>query len=133
MCSTRLAALCNAAKINSDTGDILAAVAPRVYNPFYGKRHTRHQNPRILVVVRHLFHSRRARCAQVQRLPPAPHLREAAVGVFDDEIARLAEEFGDGQKARLLVKKDHSLVRFYIPPKGIGAAIRESATHVGER
>jgi len=53
--------------------------------------------------------------------------------VFDDEIARLAEEFGDEQKARSLVKKDHSLVRFYIPPKGTWAAIRESATRVGER
>jgi type I restriction enzyme M protein len=53
--------------------------------------------------------------------------------VFDDEIARLTEEFGDEKTARALVKKDHSLVRFYIPPKGMWAEIRQSAANVGER
>ena len=53
--------------------------------------------------------------------------------VFDDEIARLTEEFGDEKTARALVKKDHSLVRFYIPPKGTWAEIRQSAANVGER
>ncbi len=53
--------------------------------------------------------------------------------VFDDEMARLAEEFGDEKTARALVKKDHSLVRFYIPPKGTWSEMRASATHVGER
>jgi type I restriction enzyme M protein len=53
--------------------------------------------------------------------------------VFDDEMARLAEEFGDEKTARALVKKDHSLVRFYIPPKGHWSEIRASATQVGER
>lgn len=53
--------------------------------------------------------------------------------VFDDEIARLTEEFGSEKTARSLVKKDHSLVRFYIPPAGAWAAVRESATAVGQR
>jgi type I restriction enzyme M protein len=53
--------------------------------------------------------------------------------VFDDEMARLAEEFGDEKTARALVKKDHSLVRFYIQPKGTWSEMRASATHVGER
>ena len=53
--------------------------------------------------------------------------------VFDDEIARLTEEFGDEKTARTLIKKDHSLVRFYIPPKGTWAEIRQSAANVGER
>ncbi len=53
--------------------------------------------------------------------------------VFDDEMARLAEEFGDEQTARSLVKKDHSLVRFYVPPKGTWSEIRASATNVGQR
>ncbi|MBI3760251.1 MAG: SAM-dependent DNA methyltransferase [Chloroflexi bacterium] len=53
--------------------------------------------------------------------------------VFDDEIARLTEAFGDEKTARALVKKDHSLVRFYIPPKGTWSEIRQSATKVGER
>ena len=34
--------------------------------------------------------------------------------VCDDEMARLAEESGIEKAARALVKKDHSLVRFYI-------------------
>jgi len=53
--------------------------------------------------------------------------------VFDDEVARLAEEFGDEKTARALVKKDHALVRFYIPPKGRWSEIRQSAANVGER
>jgi len=53
--------------------------------------------------------------------------------VFDDEMTRLAEEFADEKTARALVKKDHSLVCFYIPPKGTWSEIRASATQVGER
>lgn len=35
--------------------------------------------------------------------------------VFDDEVARLAEEYGDEKTAREILESDHSLVRFYIP------------------
>lgn len=35
--------------------------------------------------------------------------------VFDDEIARLTEEYGDEKTAREIVEADHSLVRFFIP------------------
>ena len=35
--------------------------------------------------------------------------------VFEDEIKRLSEEFGDGKTALEIVSKDHSLVRFFIP------------------
>ncbi len=37
--------------------------------------------------------------------------------VFDDEIARLAEQFGDKEIALEVLEADHSLVRFYIPPE----------------
>ncbi|MBX9600046.1 MAG: N-6 DNA methylase [Bryobacteraceae bacterium] len=37
--------------------------------------------------------------------------------VFEDEIARLAEEFGDAETARTVLEADPSLVRFYIPPE----------------
>ncbi|MFJ3081773.1 N-6 DNA methylase [Streptomyces halstedii] len=37
--------------------------------------------------------------------------------VFDDEIARLAEEFGDPAVALEIAESDHSLLRFYIPPE----------------
>lgn len=35
--------------------------------------------------------------------------------VFDDEIRRLSEQFGDGQIALEVLEADHSLVRFYLP------------------
>ena len=37
--------------------------------------------------------------------------------VFDDEIARLAEEYGDEGIARELAESDHELLRFYLPPE----------------
>lgn len=37
--------------------------------------------------------------------------------VFDDEIARLAEEFGDAEVALEIAESDHSLLRFYLPPE----------------
>ncbi|WP_040837372.1 N-6 DNA methylase [Nocardia brevicatena] len=35
--------------------------------------------------------------------------------VFDDEIGRLAEEFGDQEIALAIAESDHSLLRFYLP------------------
>ncbi len=35
--------------------------------------------------------------------------------VFEDEMARLVEQFGDEATARAILEKDHSLVRFYLP------------------
>ncbi|RIT48795.1 N-6 DNA methylase [Mycobacteroides abscessus] len=37
--------------------------------------------------------------------------------VFDDEIERLAEEFGDKDVALEIAESDHSLLRFYLPPE----------------
>jgi len=37
--------------------------------------------------------------------------------VFDDEIARLAEEYGDRETALEIAESDHSLLRFYLPPE----------------
>lgn len=37
--------------------------------------------------------------------------------VFEDEVARLAEIYGDEETARAVLEADHSLVRFYIPPE----------------
>jgi type I restriction enzyme M protein len=36
--------------------------------------------------------------------------------VFDDEIDRLAEEYGDGATALEIAEQDHALLRFYLPP-----------------
>ena len=37
--------------------------------------------------------------------------------VFDDEIARLAEEYGDRAIAAEIAESDHDLLRFYLPPE----------------
>jgi type I restriction enzyme M protein len=43
--------------------------------------------------------------------------------VFDDEIDRLAEEYGDRGMALEIAETDHSLLRFYLPPEARWAAI----------
>ncbi|MDQ1094207.1 type I restriction enzyme M protein [Xanthomonas sacchari] len=37
--------------------------------------------------------------------------------VFDDEITRLAEDYGDRATALEIAESDHSLLRFYLPPE----------------
>lgn len=37
--------------------------------------------------------------------------------VFDDEVQRLIETYGDKDTALAILEEDHSLVRFYIPPE----------------
>lgn len=37
--------------------------------------------------------------------------------VFDDEITRLAEEYGDRETALEIAEGDHSLLRFYLSPE----------------
>lgn len=37
--------------------------------------------------------------------------------VFDDEIERLAEEYGDRKIAQRIAEEDHKLLRFYLPPE----------------
>jgi type I restriction enzyme M protein len=44
--------------------------------------------------------------------------------VFDDEIHRLADEFGDKAIALETAESDHSLIRFYIPPEARWSVIR---------
>jgi len=43
--------------------------------------------------------------------------------VFDDEIERLAEEYGDGDTALEIAEGDHDLLRFYLPPEARWAVI----------
>ena len=43
--------------------------------------------------------------------------------VFDDEIARLAEEYGDRATALEIAESDHSLMRFYMPREARWAVI----------
>ena len=43
--------------------------------------------------------------------------------VFDDEVARLADEYGDRTTALEIAESDHSLLRFYLPPEARWAVI----------
>ena len=43
--------------------------------------------------------------------------------VFDDEIGRLAEEYGDRVTALEIAESDHKLLRFYLPPEARWAVI----------
>jgi len=43
--------------------------------------------------------------------------------VFDDEINRLAEDYGDRKTALEIAESDHSLLRFYLPPETRWGAI----------
>ena len=43
--------------------------------------------------------------------------------VFDDEIGRLAEEYGDRTTALEIAESDHELLRFYLPPEARWAVI----------
>ena len=52
--------------------------------------------------------------------------------VFDDEVARRADELGDERKAQALVEADHTVVRFYIPETARWSAISKQTTGLGE-
>jgi type I restriction enzyme M protein len=43
--------------------------------------------------------------------------------VFDDEVKRLAETYGDEETAMSVLEADHSIVRFYLPPESRWAVI----------
>ena len=43
--------------------------------------------------------------------------------VFDDEIDRLADEYGDRAVAREIAENDHELLRFYLPPEARWGAV----------
>jgi type I restriction enzyme M protein len=43
--------------------------------------------------------------------------------VFDDEIRRLADDYGDRETALEIAEADHSLLRFYMPPEARWSAI----------
>ena len=49
--------------------------------------------------------------------------------VFDDEIGRLAEEYGDRETALEIAESDHSLLRFYLPPEARWGVISGRETY----
>ncbi len=49
--------------------------------------------------------------------------------VFDDEIDRLAEEFGDRTIAQEIAESDHGLLRFYLPPEARWSVVSGREAH----
>ena len=49
--------------------------------------------------------------------------------VFDDEIDRLAEEYGDRDLAKEIAESDHELLRFYLPPEARWGVISGRESH----
>ena len=49
--------------------------------------------------------------------------------VFDDEIGRLAEEYGDRAVAQEIAERDHALLRFYLPPEARWGVISGREAH----
>lgn len=53
--------------------------------------------------------------------------------VYEDEIKKLAKEFGDEKKAKLLAASDRKLIRFYIPDEYTWREISKVTTNSAER
>ena len=49
--------------------------------------------------------------------------------VFDDEIERLAQEFGDRAIAQEIAESDHDLLRFYLPPEARWSVVNGREAH----
>ena len=49
--------------------------------------------------------------------------------VFDDEIDRLAQEFGDHAVAQEIAENDHDLLRFYLPPEARWSVVSGREAH----
>ena len=49
--------------------------------------------------------------------------------VFDDEIDRLAEEYGERAIAQEIAENDHELLRFYLPPEARWSLVSGRETH----
>ena len=49
--------------------------------------------------------------------------------VFDDEIDRLAQEFGDRSIAQQIAESDHELLRFYLPPEARWSVVSGREAH----
>lgn len=52
--------------------------------------------------------------------------------VFDDEILKFAEKFGNRQNAEQLVEEDHNLVRFFMPSNSRWINISAQSAGIGE-
>lgn len=52
--------------------------------------------------------------------------------VYEDEMQELADEYGDRKTAEAIAKKDHKVIRFYLPPRSRWDAIAKQTGGLGE-
>jgi type I restriction enzyme M protein len=52
--------------------------------------------------------------------------------VFEDEVLKLAESYGDKALVEKLLAEDHRLVRFYLPPESRWQSVAKQTTGVGQ-
>ncbi len=52
--------------------------------------------------------------------------------VFEDEIKKLEDEYGNMKVAEDIASHDHSVLRFYLPPDARWASIAKQTTNIGE-
>jgi len=52
--------------------------------------------------------------------------------VFEDEVLKLAESYGDKSLVEKLLAEDHTLVRFYLPPQSRWHSVAKQTTGVGQ-
>lgn len=64
-------------------------------------------------------------------IPPLIFLKRLP-DVFDDELVRLAEKYGDLEIAKEIVETDQDLVWFYIPKNACWENIRKQSSNLGE-
>jgi type I restriction enzyme M protein len=77
-------------------------------------------------------HPRASGCPEVQGyILPLIFLKRLS-DVFDDEVTRLGQEFGNEKAALKLIQQDHKLVRFFLPPKARWSEIALKTTGLGE-
>jgi len=53
--------------------------------------------------------------------------------VYEDELQKLSQEFGDEDLARQLAQEDRALIRFYIPNGHTWPEVRKNPTQLGQR
>jgi len=52
--------------------------------------------------------------------------------VFDEEIEKLAKDYGDKKTVEELIEEDHSIVWFYVPKKARWSEVFKQSTKLGE-
>ncbi len=79
-----------------------------------------------------LCYKGRNRSSQIQGLYTASYFYKRLSDVFEDEFSELVKTLGSKERAEEAIRKDPSLVKFYIPEIARWENIRKQSTNLGE-